>query len=334
MKKTLVALAVLAASGASFAQATITGEYAFGYIQSKDNAGVGSGGFGTDTSQLWFKNSEDLGGGYKAAASMSLAGADRSGESTSTAGQTSNGGVTGRDAELTLTTPVGVLALGTKRNADWLNTQTPDGTWSALDGFVRSGRTRRDQATFAVPYGAFTFAVTSQEGANHLGEGAGAEGAATAGTTTAVANQRLTGFVAKYAGGAARAEAQYLIYDQNVGGAKNTIRLGGGYDLGMVNVGAAIQITDLDFTGGAAMSRVTDTQVGVSVPFGAFTLGAVWAQNKVDDGPLAGTKAAYSLQGTYNLSKTTYVIGAFKRGETAVGKDSANRSMLLLVKDF
>jgi len=49
MKKTLVAMAVLAASGASFAQATLTGSYAFGYATTSSAAGAKSSGLGTDT---------------------------------------------------------------------------------------------------------------------------------------------------------------------------------------------------------------------------------------------------------------------------------------------
>jgi len=324
MKKTLVALAALAATGA-FAQVSITGEFAYGFSTGTDAAGAEAGGFGVDTSQLWFKANEDLGGGYKAGVSMSLAGADRSGESTATAG---NGNVTGRDAQLDLTTPFGLLSMGTKKNADWLNSITPDGTWYSLDGNNRAGRTRRDQVTFAVPYGAFAFAFTAQEAAENMGLGAGSEGAA--GTT----KQRLTGYVAKYSAGALKAEGQYLVYDSNAGGAKNTLRLGGSYDLGVANLGLATQITDYDFTGGAALSKQTDTQIGASIPMGALTIGAVYALNKVDDGAAQGTRLGYSLQAQYNLSKQTYVIVSTKRWEAAVNATASTQSNLLVVKDF
>jgi hypothetical protein len=53
MKKTLIALAVLASSGASFAQVTITGNLAMGYRATTAPAGDASG-FGVDTSQINF----------------------------------------------------------------------------------------------------------------------------------------------------------------------------------------------------------------------------------------------------------------------------------------
>ena len=54
MKKTLVALAVMAASGASFAQVTITGQYGFGYAQSSDSANATAGGLGISDSNISF----------------------------------------------------------------------------------------------------------------------------------------------------------------------------------------------------------------------------------------------------------------------------------------
>ena len=70
MKKTLIALAVLTVSGASFAQSSvqIDGQYDAGY-QALNYKGVSVnafGGNGSTTSQINFRGSEDLGGGLKA----------------------------------------------------------------------------------------------------------------------------------------------------------------------------------------------------------------------------------------------------------------------------
>ena len=69
MKKSLIALAVLAASGAAMAQSSVTlyGVVDAGvtYINGKDNwSGVTSGN--NLTSRLGFRGTEDLGGGLKA----------------------------------------------------------------------------------------------------------------------------------------------------------------------------------------------------------------------------------------------------------------------------
>lgn len=334
MKKTLVALAALAATGA-FAQVTITGEFAYGYQASTtDRTATGlpqlsAGGMGVDTSQLWFKASEDLGGGYKANVSMSLAGADRSGES-------GNGNVTGRDAQLDLVTPVGQLTVATKKNADYLNTIAGLGAaWYGLDGNVQGARAKRDQWTFAVPVGAWTLAVSGQESANDLGLGAGSAGDAVG--TTGLPQQRLTALVANYNGGKFVVDAQYLMFDARTDNSqtsyKDQVRLSGNYDLGSVKLGAGTTITST-----MAAKKVTDTLVGVSAPMGALTLAANWAQDRVDDDTTAasnGTRSGYVLQATYNLSKTTYVIGSYKRWTAALGNTNDNtQSNILLVKDF
>jgi len=336
MKKTLVALAALAATGA-FAQVSITGEFAYGYQTTSDAAQKTAGGMGVDTSQLWFKANEDLGGGYKAGVSMSLAGADRSGES-------GNGNVTGRDAQLDLTTPVGLLTVGTKKNADYLSTYAGLGAiWYSLDGNVQGARSKRDQWTFAVPVGAWTFAVSQQEGANDMGLGAGSGGdavsaAALAGTPSlTLSQQRLVALVANYKSGAIVGDAQYLMFDARTDGsnlsAKDQTRLSGNYDLGVAKIGAGMTQTAYMGT-----KKVTDILVGVSAPMGATTLAAQWAQNRADDTGAAatdGTRSGYVLQATYNLSKTTYVIGSYKRWTKTLGDANDNtQSNLLLVKDF
>lgn len=69
MKKSLIALAAVAASGAAFAQSSVTVfgvvDSAVSYVNGKDNwSGLNSGG--NQTSRLGFRGVEDLGGGLKA----------------------------------------------------------------------------------------------------------------------------------------------------------------------------------------------------------------------------------------------------------------------------
>ena len=112
MKKTLVALAVLAASGASFAQATITGTYAFGFASQTGGGVAAVSGLGTDTADVNFAASEDLGGGMTATAKMGISGAHRGNAvtgNTATVGikSTSFGVVLG-----TIESTNGLLAIG------------------------------------------------------------------------------------------------------------------------------------------------------------------------------------------------------------------------------
>jgi hypothetical protein len=63
MKKTLIAMAAVAVAGVASAQVTITGNLAFGFAGDTTSAGASTSGFGTDTANLTFSASEDLGGG-------------------------------------------------------------------------------------------------------------------------------------------------------------------------------------------------------------------------------------------------------------------------------
>ena len=75
MKKTLIALAALAVSGAAFAQVTMTGLVGFGFqksaSQTKSNANIGSG-MATVDGTINFTANEDLGGGMRAIASTEI----------------------------------------------------------------------------------------------------------------------------------------------------------------------------------------------------------------------------------------------------------------------
>ena len=67
MKKTLIALAVLAASGAAFAQSSVSlyGIADIALTKAKGTSAQLTSG-GVSTSRLGFKGTEDLGGGLKA----------------------------------------------------------------------------------------------------------------------------------------------------------------------------------------------------------------------------------------------------------------------------
>jgi hypothetical protein len=83
MKKTLIALASIAAVGAASAQVSITGYMSAGYVvATAPGTGAANGGFAVDTSELYIKSSEDMGGGYKATAGMGLGGLERATQTT------------------------------------------------------------------------------------------------------------------------------------------------------------------------------------------------------------------------------------------------------------
>lgn len=352
MKKTLVALAVLAASGASFAQVTITGNLTMGYQADTTgavNSSADASGFGVDTSQINFAATEDLGGGMKATAKLSLAGADRSNESAA-AGV--NGSVTGRDASLALQTSVGVLTLATVKAADYLSgTFAGVGSYySGWDGKVFGARSSRDTISYSLPIGAFTVTGTYQETANQVGLGGGTSGAA--GTT----GQSFSALSATYAAGKATAHAAFLSFNSNqaTGAVKDQTRLSGNYDLGMAKLGAGVVVTNHTGGGllnGGANPRITDMEVGANIPFGAAYLGASFVSRKIDDaetiGNASGTNTGYSLEVGYNLSKRTALIANYARwtqGAQVAGagatfgvvanQQASNRTQILLSHSF
>jgi len=322
MKKNLIALAVLAATGTSFAQVTITGNLTMGYVASSDAAKSDASGLGVDTSEIDFAATEDLGGGTKITASLALAGADRSGES-------GNGTVGGRNASLALMTSVGTLTLATEKPGDYLSGGIAGvgAYYSGFDGKVLNARTNRDTVTYSVPVGAFTLAGMYQEAGTGLGLGAGTTGAA------AVTGQSIVGLSASYAAGSIEGNFTYMAYASNTNDTfKNETRLSGAYDFGVAKLGLGAVVWTSGLTAGG---KATDLLLGVTAPLGAVTVGAQLVQRKVDDvgftGQGVGTMSGSALQASYAMSKRTSLIGNYARWDSAVGVANASTQYQLLV---
>ncbi len=318
MKKTLIALAVLAASGASFAQATISGNLTMGYLAySKGGATTAdTSGFGVETSQINFNTTEDLGGGMKLDAQMRVDGADRSN------GGATVGAVVGKDAFLRLTTNgYGVLTLGAIKLGDLANGIASVGaTYWQLDDLGDNAnqqpdglfykRATRDVVSYALPMGPVTLGVAHGEPkADGLGIGA-----------TGSKGQRANIYNAAYKAGAVAGNLTYSTYDNRDGTqatAKDQTRLEGAYDFGMAKVGLGYQVTSSDGTAGA---KDTQTLLGVSVPLGSLQLGANWGVRKSDDYTTVannGTRNGYILGANYALSKRTSIVGQYARWDAA-----------------
>jgi predicted porin len=317
MKKTLVALAVLAASGASFAQVTMTGEYTWGYKATSVN-GVDSSGFGVDYSNINFAASEDLGGGTKVSVKMGIDGADRSGDGTIIGGA---GYTTGQDSNITLTGGFGKLMLATMENGQYLGNgiaNAGDPVWIDLDGKVQSAKTNGDRIQYSYAFGPVTLGLQHLEAAAGLGEGVGSTG------NTA---QRRNLIEATYAAGGLTANVGYGAYDNQIDSptsitSTNRVRASANYDFGVAKVGFGVENTKR--TNGS----VTDTFLGANAPIGALTLGVSWASNKVDNGGVAavtdGTKTGYGVGAAYALSKRTQLIANYRSYEATV--NAATRS--------
>ena len=310
MKKTLVALAVLAASGASFAQVTMTGEFTWGYkatsiTPSATADAAGSSGFGVDYSNINFAVTEDLGGGTKASVLMGIDGADRSNDGGSAVG--------GQNANITLTNGASKLVLATAQNNDYLSegiAAVGNPAWISMDGKVFSAHTNSDSITYSYNLGAITLGYQFLEAASGLNEGAGISG------DPSVVGQPRNLIQATYAAGPLTANVGLGVYSNqtdNSGTAKSLARFAVAYDLGMAKLGLAYSNKQLN------LGSQVDTFLAAAVPLGALTLGVDWAQRKDDNGTTSGTKAGYGIGAAYALSKRTQLVANYRNWEAQAG---------------
>jgi predicted porin len=324
MKKTLVALAVLAASGASFAQVTLTGAFNYGYRADSRNTvdattGVSTkneaSGLGIRDSALNFGVTEDLGSGMSIAANLKLDGVSRA-------------GVSGGDESITLTTKAFFLTMGTAEidsDLNSLSSNVSDG--GGLDNLLLAGYTNtgfansyynqsdlvHDFLTVGTNLGPVAVSLTHYEGstgayvAGSTGIGSGAAGNG--------GLQRQNLIKAVYAAGPLTAEASYGSFDNKVDTAilwsslNNVATIAGNYDLGVVKLGAGYQKTA--YVNGSAQ----ETLVSISAPLGALTLSAEYDNAKIDSNGLAtrvdGTASGYALGASYAMSKRTAIRGRY-----------------------
>ena len=350
MKKTLIALAVLAASGASFAQVTVTGSIISGYKQSSVSGAAGTGlalqkngalasvadtfvggsggnatgdssGLGLDTSTITFAASEDLGAGMKVDASMNIDTLNR-------------GSVAGGDSSLKLTTSIGRFTLQTYKPVDYLSAGISGVGGAGLDDRVFSARVNRDSVGFDTKLGPVYLGIAQLEAGPSkkdktvaLGLGVGSSGDA---STVA---QRINSYSATYVGGGLIANLNYLTYDNrdNTDSTyKDVVRTSASYDFGFMKLGAGYSVTTT-----MAGATVKDSLVAASVPVGSWTFGANYgagevngssiAANAIDKakgagtaaalqvgaGDLDGTRSGYSLTAAYALSKRTSVTASY-----------------------
>lgn len=355
MKKSLIALAVLAASGASFAQVTITGNYTVGYKQSQTspstvatgstlaqqvtqglaggNAGNATGeasGLGVDTSLVTFTAKEDLGGGMSVVAEMSLDGFTR-------------GTATGGDSSLKLTTSVGRITLQAYKPADYLSGSFGVGG-VGLDNKVFPARSLKDAVGFDTKLGPVIVSISHQEQgtANSvvpnaaLGLGQGAAGA------QGQVGQRLNSFSGTYMAGALVANLNYISYDNRTDNAntsyRDVLRAGAKYDFGGVQVGGGVS-TLTTMSGG----KLNSAAISAAVPVGALTLGANYGTETADgfaiqaataNADLNQTRNGYGLSANYALSKRTSLIATYANWIPYGGANRNSETNLLLSHSF
>ena len=305
MKKTLIALAVLAASTASMAQVTLYGvaDVSVGGVD-KAAGGLGltndkfqaiaSNVLNNGNSRFGLRGSEDLGGGLKA--NFNYEGGINIANG---AGNTSGGQLFSRAANVQLAGGFGSLTAGRQLTTSFFAVAAWELTGTAnysvvANQFGFGGVGPRDSA--AVKYDTPKMGGFSVS-AMFVPEG---NAAYTAGTpATAKGKYDLS---AGYAAGPLAATLAYNKVDSSLEG---TV-VGASYNFGMVKVAASwTQLKD-----GAGNKATEGYSLGASLPMGPWTFTADMAQDTISRAANS-TDTNFVLEAKYAVSKRTFVYGAY-----------------------
>lgn len=316
MKKTLIALAAVAATGAAFAQSTVTlsGTVDVGIINpiGAEKTRVDQSANGAN--QIVFSGVEDLGGGLKANFRLAQRFSPESGGND---GSTNKRPTFQGESTVGLTGGFGDVKLGRRLTAlqGPVNSTDPWGTLQQgslavlTTGYSTdatqadaAGLGRTDGIFYTSPnFGGLTAAVS-------LGF---KESAASGAVVTGAKN--MVSLWASYAAGPVMAGGGY---EQNRTGDKITAILGT-YDLGMVKLGAGF--ASLDPVAAGAADRNSWNVMAVA-PMGAVTIKAAYGESKAKGSSASVKKLGIGLD--YALSKRTLVYTSFGRN-SALAADKA-----------
>jgi predicted porin len=339
MKKSLVALAVLAASGASFAQSSVT---VYGVLDIwggtvKDEHGVAAVAknfFGTTgavgsvtTTKLdsggvshdrWgFKGSEDLGGGLKANFNL------EQGFSLDSGAADSSAQAFARYSWVGLSGGFGEIKLGKTATAF-------DDVNGASDAVFDSALSPMNHVFGSTAYNwtppnTIMYVTPSMGGfAGELSYSLGENKTATT-SATSITSVNLT-----YGAGPVAVQFGYQVEGVATGSDAKFTRLGGTYDFGVAKLYANYgKVTNVANVSGA---DTTDYQIGADYPVSAaLTLSASYA--KSDDNSTAGNQSrkGYGIAANYTLSKRTSIYGGYNSNSATNGAAGDDKLDILAV---
>lgn len=311
MKKSLIALAVLAAAGAASAQSSVTlyGRVDAGLVSAKDEiAGDGVTRTKLDSNvlnnSLWgLKGTEDLGNGLKANFVL------EQGMSIDTgAVANADAGAFHRKATVGLSGDFGAVELGrnytaydtlrgaTNNTADTNMAVTGDVFKAGGDYTVRTNNSIRFDSNV---YSGFSGAVAYAFGENKDLPTAGNDSTDTLSLHVKYANGPvLVGYAHQTEKQAAGSDTKYNL-------------IAGSYDFGVAKLTAGYNTADR-----AASQEDTEYQFGVSAPFGATTVYFGYAHAKAETaGVTTQERSGFDLAATYALSKRTTAYAGYKAYE-------------------
>ena len=319
MKKSLIALAVLAASGAAMAQSSVT---LFGVIDAAVTHGSGDTANSTrltnsghTASRLGFRGVEDLGGGLKAGfhLEMGLNNDDGSGVATNTNNQTT-GGTTGggltfnRRSTVSLMGNFGEVRLGRDYTPQYLSQ-------IAFDPFGTVGAGQIVQAQSGIGLGGPTSQRASNSVAYHAPKMGGFYGTAMYHMGENLSTPSATkkdgngvGFRAGFAQGPFDVALAYTETKFATTGDIKSFNLGGSYDLGMAKL-MALYSQDKNNMAGARDGK--GFLVGGLVPVGAGQVRLAYSTYKHDGAGLDPKVEKFALGYVHNLSKRTALYATY-----------------------
>lgn len=324
MKKSLIALAVLAASGAAFAQSNVTLYGVADIVIHKDadvSARMSSGG--VSTSRWGIKGSEDLGGGLKATFALAQRFSPESGGNDGTLNTRptfqgeSTVGLSGGFGAIKLGRALTAAQLAANATDPWGTLQvsttaiTGSGFWTdSVGNQDGNGQARTDGIWYSSPkIGGFSVSATMGfKNSNTLGGDA---------TSRATNTKNLISLYGSYADGPLTVG---VAYEQNrwedtltfVHGIYNfgSFQLGGSYGVVETNADAKTVVTGALARG----QQANNWNIMAVVPMGAMTVKAGYAVSENDTtGADRSKKLGLGLD--YALSKRTTIY-------TSVGRDS------------
>ena len=294
MKKSLIALAVLAASSAAMAQSSVTlyGIADLGVVKAKGESAMLSSG-NVSGSRWGIKGTEDLGGGLSAMFNF------EQGINLTNGANTGNG--FGRQAWVGLGGGFGALKFG----------KVP----TAYDDVAGASNPVFDSALASSNIApSYSYTWNPNNGVYYSLPSMGGFGGAVSTTfkDTAASNLRVTAFNVNYGNGPVFAALSYQQEKSDVAATRKLVRLNGSYDLGAAKVLAAFGTDD------SVDSK--DFTIGADVPLGsAMTLSAGFTTVKFDN---ADTQNSFGIGLAYSLSKRTTAYTGFRKDNEAAGDTS------------
>lgn len=308
MKKTLVAVAALAAS-AAFAQSSVTlYGVADAYFGSEKIDGVTSqtvvNDGGLSTSRIGVSVKEDLGSGLSAFAVVEGAVALDGGAGGLGADRKSVVGLTGGFGSVSLGSQETPLNDTIENVIDAQGNSAFSAVTASIGGTVANAGLTQSKYNNSVRYDSPNFDGFS--GAVQVGLGENKTPADSAGRDVA--------FNLTYANGPLVAGLAYA-NEKATGSAtaEKTLALGGSYDFGVakLNLGYGTASDVIGTNDGRAFSA------GVTVPFGAFSFIGQFAQSEVSD--VDGNSKSFGLEGRYALSKRTTAYAGYNNTKDNIG---------------